>query len=73
MPPRITGTRVTHVMVDGHGKKQPINPSPGHAGFHTVQQSVARRQKVSMGSAGSFLKAGAQRARTGGGHAGHGG
>lgn len=65
MPPRISGTRVTHVYVDGKGNKQAINPSPRGAGFGEVVQGMARRQKISTGAARTKL--------TGGGHSGHGG
>lgn len=65
MPPRISGTRVTHIYTDGKGKKQAVNPSPRGVGFGEVVQGVARRQKVPMGAARMKL--------TSGGHAGHGG
>lgn len=62
MPPRISGSRVSHAMVDGHGKVKPYNPSPKHPGFKAVQAGIARRQHISSDKAGAILAAGARRA-----------
>lgn len=62
MPPRISGTRVEHVMQDARGDKKPINPSPKHPGFEQVAEGIARRQHVSMDRARAMLAAGTRRA-----------